>query len=142
MFGKENKEVKVLIQDAVMAGIKNAIADTKSALGKLNQIAKLNEEIEGLKIEKNSREWEYKKKEEEIEHKVGLERKRQEFEVEQAKREATVALREENLAAEKKQFETNMKFIQDRFEKEVGYLKDILSQVLKCVQEVKKNGGS
>ncbi|KKK93068.1 hypothetical protein LCGC14_2696590, partial [marine sediment metagenome] len=71
------------------------------------------------------------KKDREIEHKVGLERTRQKFEGEQAKREAIVTVREENLTADRTRFEEQMKFQQDRFTEEVKYLKEMVGQVLK-----------
>jgi len=61
---------------------------------------------------------------------VGLERKRQEFEIEQAKRETTVAVREENLKADKDRFAEQLKFHEDRFATEVGYLKDMMGQLM------------
>ena len=63
-------------------------------------------------------------------HKVGLERKRQEFEIKQAKREATVNIREENLSADRDRFENQMKFQEERFTKEVKYLKDMMNKMM------------
>jgi hypothetical protein len=40
-------------------------------------------------------------------------------------------VREENLAADRKRFEEQMKFQNDRFTQEVGYLKDMLGQMMK-----------
>lgn len=78
-------------------------------------------------------EWyaEFAKREREIEHKVGLERERQKHELDAAKREALVGVREENLKADRDRFEAQMKFQEERFTKEVGYLKDTLAEVLK-----------
>ena len=61
---------------------------------------------------------------------VGLERKRQEFEINQARRETPVAVREENLDADRKRFETQMAFTTERFASEVGYLKELMGEVL------------
>src|SRR5271169_867147 len=99
------------IESVVREVMTRAINDTESFLAKIRSsfdvgehIKKLKEELETLKIEKGRKEEEFAKREREIEHKVGLERKRQEFEITQAKREALVGVREENLAAEKKRF--------------------------------------
>lgn len=50
--------------------------------------------------------------------------------MEQAKREATVTVREENLSADRKRFEEQMKFQEERFTKEVGYLKEMLEAIV------------
>jgi predicted nuclease with TOPRIM domain len=93
------------------------------------KVKELRGQIETLEIEKERADEDFARREREIEHKIGLERKRQEFEVEAAKREATVSLREENLAADRQRFESQMEFQTERFTKEVGYLKDIIKQL-------------
>lgn len=126
------------IESVVREVMTRAIEDTESFLSKLKstfdigaQILKLKEELEVLKIEKGRKEEEFAKREREIEHKVGLERKRQEFEIKQAKREALVGVREENLKADQERFSEQLKFHEDRFSKEVGYLKEMLGEMLK-----------
>lgn len=101
------------------------------------EIAKLKEQITGLRIEKSKLDEDNAREKREVMHMVGLERKRQEAEAEQAKkdldnakREATLAVREENLKAERLAFEQSMKFQEERFKKEVGYLKDLMGQIL------------
>lgn len=126
------------IESVVREVMTRAIEDTESFLSKIkssfdvaSHIVKLREELETLKIEKGRKEEEFAKKEREIEHKVGLERKRQEFEIQQAKREAIVGVKEENLKADQARFAEQLKFHEDRFTKEVGYLKDMLGEMLK-----------
>lgn len=58
-------------------------------------------------------------KKREVEHKVGLERKRQEFEIQQAKRETEVKVREENLAADKERFKAEMNFQREHLQSEI-----------------------
>jgi chromosome segregation ATPase len=106
-------------------------------------IAKLKEEITGLKIEKSKLDEDNAREKREVMHMVGLERKRQEAEAEQAKkeletakREATLAVREENLRSEREAFEKSMKFQEERFKKEVGYLKDLMGQILERLPTV------
>ncbi len=95
------------------------------------KVKELRGQVETLEIEKSKREEDFARREREIEHKIGLERKRQEFEVAAAKRETTVSLREENLAADRKRFEEQMAFHDQRFTAEVGYLKEMLADVVK-----------
>lgn len=118
-------------------GLREALTDAleemqpeESVSGLSKKISDQRKELETLKIEKARREEEFEKREREIEHKVGLERTRQEFEMEQAKREATVTVREENLSADRKRFEEQMKFQEERFTKEVGYLKEMLEAIV------------
>jgi hypothetical protein len=94
------------------------------------KVKSLREQVEKLEIEKGRKDEEFERKEREIEHKVGLERKRQEFELASGKREATLAVREENLKADRKRFEEQMKFHEERFTAEVGYLKEMLSDIV------------
>lgn len=96
----------------------------------LTQIHQLREQIETLTIEKGRKQEEHDKQERELRHMIGLEKKRQEFEIEQAKKEAGLKIREENLAADKKRFEEQMAFNTARFEKMETYLKEMLSDIL------------
>ena len=131
MFGlTRNHEIESAVRSAVEKIVSDAMADAQSALRLSGQLTKLREELETLRIEKGRKEEEFTRKEREVEHKVGLERKRQEFEIQQAKREATVTLREENLAADRKRFEDQMEFHNKRFTEEVTYLKDMVAKVL------------
>lgn len=124
-FGPRAKVLKALEEI-----LKKAIEPTEEAMRRYPTLTALKEEIETLKIEKGRREEEFQRREREVEHKVGLERKRQEFEVSSAKREATLSVREENLKADRARFEEQMKFHDKRFTEEVGYLKGMLEQVL------------
>lgn len=127
-FGPRAKVLKSLEEI-----LKRAIKPAEEAAGRFATVAQLKEEIETLRIEKGRREEDFAKQAREVEHKVGLERKRQEFEVASAKREATLSVREENLKADRARFEEQMKFQTKRFEEEVGYLKTMLGDVLKQV---------
>lgn len=120
-----------VVRDAVEKVVREALANAQSSIDRIGTAAQLKEEIEKLKIEKARREEEFDRREREVEHKVGLERKRQEFEIAQSKREATVTVREENLKADRERFEQQLSFQNDRFTTEVGYLKDMISGMLK-----------
>jgi len=120
-----------VIQEAVEKIVRQALNDATSTVDQIGSVIKLREQIEQLKIEKARREEDFARREREVEHKVGLERKRQEFEIAQSKREATVTVREENLKADRERFEQQLTFQNDRFTTEVGYLKDMISGMLK-----------
>jgi hypothetical protein len=155
LFGREPERPAVdaeklekRVTDVVREILGKALADTESLLGKLRSsfdiakhVTELREQLETLKIEKARKDEEFAKREREIEHKVGLERKRQEFEIQQSKREAVVSVQEENLKADRKRFEEQLKFHEDRFTQEVKYLKDMVTEVLKRLptSEIKTN---
>lgn len=129
MFGRNDKTEQV-IREAVERVVKDAMGDAQNALRLTGDLTKLKTELETLRIEKARKEEEFAKREREVEHKVGLERTRQEFEIKQAKREAAVSVREENLAADRERFDGQLKFHEERFTAEVGYLKDMLGQIV------------
>ena len=126
-----NGSAQKLIRDAVQ----QAIDETKSSVTTLQRLhtdtTRLREELETLKIEKGRREEEFAKKERETEHKVGLERKRSDFERESAAKEAALKVREENLKADQQRFSDQLKFHETRFTTEIEGLKNILAEVIK-----------
>ena len=104
----------------------------------VNEANSLSESLDSLKKKLAQAEIDYEKKREawdrrerEIEHKVGLERQRQAFEIQQAKRDTTVSVREENLKAEKERFKSEMDFQRKRLEEEVSSLRELVAEMLK-----------
>ena len=123
-------ELERAVAGAVKQITGQAEAEAKTFLAKYKSVAELSAAIEDLKIEKGRREEEYARREREVEHKVGLERKRQEFEIAQAKRETTVAVREENLKADKERFKAEMDFQRKRLEEEVSSLRELVQKMM------------
>lgn len=112
------------------------------ATGYIEEIEALKRRIADLHIEEERVKEGQERERREVEHMVGLERQRQEFEVEQAKRETKVELREVALEEQRKRFEEQMKFIENRLAKEVQYLKDdIVKALLERLPVVKWNAG-
>lgn len=105
-----------------------------------SKVRKLQENITTLEMEKSKKDEEFARKEREVEHKVGLERARSAFDVESAKREAVLAVREENLEADRKRFEDQMGFHEKRFTEEVGYLKELMTEIMKRLPDVSMTG--
>lgn len=106
------------------------VGEVRDLIDKANQLDKLQKEVTALEIEKSKKLEEYARKEREIEHKVGLERKRQEQEIELAKREARVGVEEENLKKDKERFKKELDFQMDRFTKEVTYQRELSEKLL------------
>lgn len=149
MLWFSDSPVKKLEQQvkAAAESIARSFVNVEESLKKFHAITdfqkeslKLREEIETLKIEKGRKEEEFARKEREIEHKVGLERKRQEFELTSGKKEAELNVREENLKADRKRFEDQMRFHEKRFTEEVTYLKDMIGQVMERLPNVAVTG--
>jgi hypothetical protein len=125
-----NRELERTVASAVKSITTEADGEAKRFLAKYRTVAELTAAVEELKIEKGRREEEFAKREREVEHKVGLERKRQAFEIEQAKRETEVNVREENLKADKERFKAEMDFQRKRLEEEVSSLRELVGQML------------
>src|SRR5512139_2758250 len=100
------------VQEAVGRTVRQVMEDMVSRLEKdleglrtvsslTKKITELRENLETMRIEKARKQEEMDKQLREVEHKVGLERKRVEFEVEHAAKTATLKVQQENLAADK-----------------------------------------
>lgn len=93
---------------------------------------RLKRELVDLEIEKAKRDEDHQREKREVTHMVGLERKRQEFEAEAAKREARLEVREESLDAAQSLVKEKLDFMQSRMEEEIKYLKDsVINAILK-----------
>lgn len=99
--------------------------------------------IEKLKIEEDRLKEKHEREKREVAHKVGLERKRQEFEadqamkaVEQARKEAALEVREENLTEAQTMFQKQMDFMTERFEEENSYVRGMLGTIVEYLPNV------
>lgn len=131
------EEIRELHKDvASLKGERDAIRDD---LKLSDRVRALKEEIEKLTIERDRKQEEHDRERRDVEHMVGLERKRQTVENDQARRDATLTVREENLTADKARFDEHVKFIEKRFTDEVGYLKELMTEVLTRLPTVDVN---
>ena len=119
-----------VIAGAVKSAQEQSEKDARSALETSASIVDLRKQLTALEIERDRKNEEWARREREIEHKVGLERKRQEVEIEQAKRETAVTVREESLKAEKERFKSEMDFQRKRLEEEVTALRTLVGQMM------------
>lgn len=141
MFGKDKEAAKLAaaLQLVVREAIEEATKDfqaVKTIADLERERVRLTTELTDLGIKKAKAEEDNARALREVEHKVGLERKRQEFELAAAKRETAVALREEALTQDRKRFDEQLKFHEDRFSTEVTYLKDLLVEIMKRLPDV------
>lgn len=102
----------------------------------LGQVRDLKEQISALEIERSKKQEEYDRQERELRHQIGLEKKRQEFEVDAAKRDAVLAVREENLKKAQERFEEQLKFHGEQFDRQIASQNSLLSDLMKRLPQV------
>lgn len=135
-------EMADLLSKQVTERVAAKMVDEFSALAEVElateKVVDLTKQIAVLKAEKDNIAEGFARKEREIEHKVGL--LRTEIEAGDAQREAAyglrvqeakLAAREEGLKERERAFTERMDFMTKRFTEEVGYLKGMVSEVLK-----------
>lgn len=150
MFGKSDTQaIEKAVTETTKSILNRVLSDVDTSLGKLKQVVdlgsevfRLKSEVETLTIEKARKQEEFNRRERELEHKVGLEKTRQEFELAAGKREAVLAVREENLESDKKRFADQMAFHEKRFTEEVTYLKEMVGQVLERLPNIEVTAGA
>lgn len=145
-FGQavEKDAAVTLVESRIKAAVDSALMEVTGALKEREELSKkvaeLQETISKLKIQSEEVKAANARNEAEIEHRVGLHKKRVEFEIEQAKNNALIEVREQNLKKAEEGYEAQMRFNNERFEKEVGYLKDILTDLMGRLPRVNFEG--
>ena len=139
LFGTTAKEgaealdrltAEIKTQSIRLAEVEAKLDASREALGLSEKIANLKVKVADLEIEKAKKLEEFDRREREVTHMVGLERKRQEFEIDVAKRETTVAVREENLSAEQKRFEDQIAFSKEQIKNEIDRFEKLLVKLV------------
>lgn len=132
-----SREEKELIQRLrSIQGLGDAAAKMNDATALSAEVITLKRQIADLQIDKSRIVEDNAKQERELRHMIGLEKRRQEVEIEQAKRDTSLTVREGNLAAEKQRFEEQLKFNTERFTTMETYLKDMMSDILERLPNV------
>lgn len=104
----------------------------------------LIEQIEDLKIKKARMDEEHQREIREVKHQVGLEKKRQDFEheaqlqtVANARLEAVLEVREENLTKDKERFAEQIVQERREFDRQVQYLQGLMKEILERLPTIK-----
>jgi len=118
---------------ASLKGEKSAITEQRTLE---ERVLSLKKQVSDLEISRDKKQEDFDRRERELTHMIGLEKKRQEVEIKQASQDARLAVREENLKGEKEQFEKQMKFRTDQFDTQIKYLQSLMEQVLGRVPTV------
>lgn len=134
--GGELKDKLVDLFDQIKNGYDSKLDRIQNYLDLSKEVENLREQRNQLIIDKSLINEKYEKREREIEHKLGLERQRQEQELKLSIREQTVKIREENLTADRDRFSKEMEFVTKRFEQETGYLKDMIKPLLDALPKM------
>ena len=119
-----------------LAGLRGDVKALKSERDETAERNKLRDQIEQLKREKATLTEESDRKVRETEHKTGLLKVKQEHEVANARRETELAVREENLKADKQRFADEMKFQREHLQREVDRIEGILGKVLERLPDI------
>lgn len=106
-----------------------------------DRVKELKKQIADLEVDRSRLEEKHQREKREVEHMVGLEKKRQSFEIEQARRETEIKVREENLTADRQRFTEQLDFHEGRFKEEVSYLKDLMTEILKRLPNINVDRG-
>lgn len=122
------EEIRGLRKDIVEIKSRKAILEREVDL--TGEVVRLKKDISDLEINKSKLQEGHDKQDRELRHMIGLEKKRQEVELVQGKKEAELSVREQGLVADQKRFADEMGFQRARFEQEVGYLKEMMKDIL------------
>lgn len=143
MFGEGKKnplEQKLLSQletlSAQVAELKGERKANRDLITLTDQVATLKEEISDLEVSKSRLEEKNARERRELEHMVGLEKKRQETELELGRREAKIEVAEQNLEADRTRFEESVTFIKD----ETASTRKLVSELLDRLPKVTIDG--
>jgi len=122
------KEIRELSKR--VAALKGERDQASEELGLSTRIVSLEREKTAKEIELDRVKEQHEREKRDIEHMVGLHKDRVKQEIELAKREQTITVREENLKADRERFEEQMKFMQKRMETELERLNGLTSEIL------------
>lgn len=129
MFERRRKEqLTELGRD--LSFLKGELTEVTEKLQLVDDYAVVKKELTDKQIELDKLRERHERENREIEHKLGLHKVQVAQERHAAVQEAKLAVREEALEAQKGQFQNEMKFMQDRFEKEVESQRKLVEQVL------------
>jgi hypothetical protein len=104
--------------------------EVSEELGLSARIVSLEREKTAKEIELDRVKEQHAREKREVEHMVGLHKDRVKQEIELAKREQSITVREENLKADRERFEQQMQFMQKRMETELERLNNLTSEIL------------
>jgi hypothetical protein len=141
-FGSQDEQLaeisaKIETLTRKVAELKGEKAAASEELGLSTRVVELQREKTRLEIELDRVKQQHERENREIEHKLGLHRKQVKVEIDLAKREQVVTLREEALSAQQSRFEEEMKFMRERMQGEIDRVSALTSEILERLPVVK-----
>ena len=118
---------------------KRQVEEVQRQIELIEEVTKLKIEKADLQIRIEAQKAAYERGDLEIKHMIGLEKKRQEVEISTARREAILAVKEENLKAKQEQFDASMKFREEQFKSEMARMQGFLEEITKRLPVVNVN---
>lgn len=141
MFGRKNEIPQETIDE--IRHLSKRVAELKGTLdgGALHleaqaEVQRLKREVVDLQIQRDKINEGHAREKREIEHSVGLHKKQVELDLEIAKREASVTVREENLDARQARFTEQVSFLTDRMTGEVDRMNSLMNHILERLPKV------
>lgn len=123
-----NEEIRKLSQR--VAELTGEVAALSALKDRTQELRDVEERLERIKLEKAGIEEAQKRKEREVEHKVGLLLQTQEQDLKTARKETELQVREQNLDLDKARFEQEMAFQRTHLEKQVSDMQGLMAQIL------------
>lgn len=119
-----------------LAGLRAEIKALRRERDDSRELLGLKETIEELKLEKDRLIEDNSRKIRETEHKVGLLKTKQDHDIENARRETKLEVREHNLEADKTRFKDEMEFQRKHLQGEVERIDGILGKILERLPNI------
>lgn len=138
MFGKR-KEISVSREEGDRIArevVRLFRADDAGDAPARSKVANLEREKVQLEIRLDRVKEEHARETREIEHMVGLHKEQVKQEMELAERSAKIAVREENLTADRERFEEHLSFMRERTETELERLGKLTGEILERLPTV------
>jgi chromosome segregation ATPase len=143
LWSKQSRDELVEQIAGLRGDIKALKAEREAVTEQLDltaEITGLKEQISDLEVDESRIKEAHARERREVEHQVGLQRKRQDFEVEAAKRDTELTVREENLHAERERFDRDMDFQRKELQSQIGYLKDLMERLFERLPSISLEG--
>jgi predicted RNase H-like nuclease (RuvC/YqgF family) len=137
---KKREAIEEQVGNVVAGIVQSQFGTIKKEIGEIGDVlalkrkkSELEGQIEKLKLEHANFKEDQARQVRETEHKVGLVKKQHEQEIEFAKREVALEVKEQTLDADRKRFEEQMKFEREQLEGQIGHLRDIIDPLLRAL---------
>jgi len=142
LFSRSYDDTKLIAEISALSRQVAALKGERNALKDLDNLeqerAQLKKNLTDMKIEWDQEKEKWDREKRETEHLVGLQRKRQEFEVEAAKREVELTVREETLKADKERFQEQISYMEESWKQKFKSLEKLMGKVFDRMPETKQ----